>query len=208
MSTELAELLDRSGIGGPVVLVGASSGGFTVRIFASEHPERVSGLVLVDASHEDQTHSVPAVAPLVRIFAFSGALRLLGVSFRGSPESLPPNVREYGRATQFRASGYKTAADEIINMQITANEVRASRRKLTSPVVVVTGALGADASWLELQRDQVGLSERGCQVVAGQSGHVVTIDQPEVVVEAIQAIVDLQRGRRDVTPCGQVRRLR
>ena len=54
IASELAELLGRGGIGGPVVLVGASSGGFNVRVFASDHPNRVAGLVLVDASHEDQ----------------------------------------------------------------------------------------------------------------------------------------------------------
>src|SRR5919112_1421851 len=53
IATELAELLTRSGITGPVVLVGASIAGFNVRVFASDHPERTGGLVLVDASHEN-----------------------------------------------------------------------------------------------------------------------------------------------------------
>ncbi len=202
IADELAALLDRSGTAGPLVLVGASSGGFSVRIFASEHAERVSGLVLVDASHEDQTHSVPPVAPFVPVLASLGALRLLGVSFSRSPESLAPPVRDYARATHFRASGYRAAADEIINIQESANEVRASRRKLTSPVVVVTGARGADASWRDLQRDQTGLSQRGCQILAEQSGHVVPLDQPQVVVDAIRAVVEVARGRNDVQLCG------
>src|SRR5919201_1000977 len=40
IATELAELLARSGISGPVVLVGASIAGFEVRVLASDHPER------------------------------------------------------------------------------------------------------------------------------------------------------------------------
>ena len=44
IASELAELLARSGIGGPVVLVGASIAGFDVRVFASDHPERAAGL--------------------------------------------------------------------------------------------------------------------------------------------------------------------
>src|SRR5688572_14847470 len=51
IASELAELLGRGGIGGPVVLVGASIAGFDVRVFASDHPDRAAGLVLVDASH-------------------------------------------------------------------------------------------------------------------------------------------------------------
>jgi pimeloyl-ACP methyl ester carboxylesterase len=202
MADELAALLDRSGTGGPLVLVGASSGGFSVRIFASRHPARVSGLVLVDASHEDQIHEVPSIAPFVPLFASLGAFRLLGVSFSASPELLAPEVRAYARATRFRASGYRTAANEIMNMQATANEVRAGRRRLTIPVVVVTGARGADRTWMDLQRDQIGLSERGCQIVAEQSSHVVPIDQPEVVVEAIRGLVEVARGRNDVRLCG------
>lgn len=38
------------------------------------------------------------------------------------------------------------------------------------------------------------ISKRGCQIVAEQSGHVVAIDQPQVVVDAIRAIVDVARG--------------
>ncbi len=202
IATELAELIDRSGIGRPVVLVAASSGGFNVRVFASDHPDRVAGLVLVDASHEDDVHEVPRLARFVPLLSSVGVLRLLGVSFGPSPESLPPSTQRFARATSFRAAGYRAAADEIIHIRESAAEVRASRRKLTVPVVVVSGARGADATWRALQRDQATLSERGCQVIAEQSGHVVPIDQPQVVVDAIRAIVDAARGRNDVSLCG------
>ena len=202
LARELAELVDRSGIAGPLVLVGASSGGLTVRVFASEYGERVAGLVLVDASHEDQAHHVPQIASFVPFLSSVRAFRLLGVSFGWSLSSLAPSVRGFAHATMFRAAGYQAAANEITHIQESAEEVRASRRKLTMPVVVVTGARGADATWRELQRDQVGLSERGCQIVAEQSGHVVPIDQPEVIVDAIRAIVDAARGRHDVPLCG------
>jgi pimeloyl-ACP methyl ester carboxylesterase len=81
MSTWLAELLARSGIGGPVVLVGASIAGFDVRVFASDHPDRAAGLVLVNASHEDQAHEVPRMARLVPLLSTIGVLRLFGISF-------------------------------------------------------------------------------------------------------------------------------
>src|SRR5688572_8846736 len=62
ISDELATLIDRSRMDGPVVLVAASLGGLNVRVFASDHTDRVAGLVLVDASHEDQAHEVPRLA--------------------------------------------------------------------------------------------------------------------------------------------------
>jgi len=195
IATELAELLTRGGITGPVVLVGASIAGFGVRVFASDHPERAAGLVLVDASHEDQAHEVPAMARFVPLLSTIGILRLSGVSFGQRIESLPPSVRPFAQATRFRAAGYQAAADEMSHVRDSAEEVRRTRRTLTIPVLVVTGARGADETWRRLQQDQASLSERGCLVTARQSGHAVAVDQPEIVVDAIRLVVEAARGR-------------
>jgi pimeloyl-ACP methyl ester carboxylesterase len=202
IASELGQLLDHSGISGPVVLVGASIGGFAVRVFASEHAERVAGLVLVDATHEDQEHEIPRLARFVPLLSSFGVLRLLGVSFGLSPDSLAPSVREFARATSFRAAGQQAAADEIVHIRESVAEVKATRRKLTVPLVVVTAGRGTDALWRDLQRDQVTLSQRGCQIVAEQSGHAVEVGQPEVIVDAIRATVDAARGRNDIPLCG------
>ena len=200
IASELAELLPRSGMTGPIVLVGESIAGFNVRVFASDHPDRAAGLVLVDASHEDDVHQVPSMARFVPLLSTIGVLRLFGVSFGGSIESLAPSVRQFAQATRFRTAGYQAAADEIIHIHETVEEVRTSRRKLTIPVLVITGARGADERWQRLQRDQASLSERGCLVIAPQSGHVVPVDQPEIVVDAIRTVVETVRGR-DVLLC-------
>ena len=202
MTYELAQLLDRAGIAGPVVLVGASIGGLVVRVFASERPERVAALVLVDASHEDQDADVPRVAPFVPLLSSLGIFRLLGVTFGPPPASLAPSVRGFAEATGFRAAAYQAAVDEFTHLRQSAAEVKATRRQLSIPVVVVTAGQGTDAAWLKLQRDQVGLSQRGCQIIAEQSGHAVALGQPGVVVRAIQASVDAVRGRNDSGLCG------
>ena len=38
---------------GPYVLVGHSAGGLVVRLYASEYPDEVVGMVLLDSTHED-----------------------------------------------------------------------------------------------------------------------------------------------------------
>jgi pimeloyl-ACP methyl ester carboxylesterase len=200
MANELAELLTRSGNAGPVVLVGASIAGFDVRLFASDHPDRVAGLVLVDASHEDDAQDVPRMARFVPVLATTGVLRLLGVSFGQSVESLAPSVRRFAKATAFRGAGYQTAADELRHVRESASDVRRTRRTLDVPVLVVTGARGADEHWRRLQGDLASLSDRGCLIVAQASGHVVAVDQPAVIVDAIRTIVETARGR-DASLC-------
>ena len=108
-------------------------------------------------------------------------------------------MRHVARATSFRAAGAQAAADEIIHVRESAEEVRRSRRKLTIPVLVVTGGRGADENWRQLQRDQAALSERGCLIVAERSGHVVAVDQPRVVVDAIRTVVETARAA--MFPC-------
>jgi pimeloyl-ACP methyl ester carboxylesterase len=154
----------------------------------------------VDASHEDQVHQIPRLARFVPLLSTIGVFRLLGVSFGPPTETLAPSVQQFARATRFRASGYQASADEIIHIRESASEVRTSRRRLTIPVVVVTGGRGADANWRQLQRDQASLSERGCLIIAQNSGHVVSIDQPKVVVDAIRVVVQTARGH-DVPLC-------
>jgi pimeloyl-ACP methyl ester carboxylesterase len=56
---ELHTLLAEAEIEGPYVLVGHSMGGLYVRAYATEYPDEVAGMVLVDAPHEEQRSRYP-----------------------------------------------------------------------------------------------------------------------------------------------------
>ncbi|WP_369699121.1 alpha/beta fold hydrolase [Paenibacillus silviterrae] len=49
---DLRDLLTRVKLDPPYILVGHSYGGMIMRLFASEYPEEVVGIVLVDSTHE------------------------------------------------------------------------------------------------------------------------------------------------------------
>ena len=158
--------------------------------------------MLVDATHEDQEDQIPQMASFVPILSSVGVLRLLGVSFAQRPDSLAHPVRKFAEATAFRAAGARAAADEIIHIRESAAEVKATRRKLTIPLIAVMAGRGANEGWRALQHDQARLSDRGCLVTAEQSGHVIAISQPQVVVDAIRAVVDAARSPSEVPLCG------
>lgn len=50
----LYHLLRESNVPAPYILVGHSYGGINVRLFADKYPQIVAGIVLVDATHEDE----------------------------------------------------------------------------------------------------------------------------------------------------------
>src|SRR5689334_4482944 len=53
-AADLHALLHHLSVAPPFVLVGRSYGGLIVRLYTSEYPDDVAGLVLVDATHEQQ----------------------------------------------------------------------------------------------------------------------------------------------------------
>ena len=204
-SEELDQLLRQIHINDPVVLVGASIGGLYVRILASQHPERAAGLVLVDASHEDQGVDMPRFASLVPAAGSLGVLRVLGISRGRNPESLPQSVRRFERAPAFRTSRYLSLYDELVHIAESASQVRASRRELTIPLVVVTSGRGnQQESWRRFQQDKVRLSQGGCQRIVDKSGHVIAHDPPEMVVNAIRATVAASKTASE-NPCTLLR---
>ena len=77
LNFELKLLLEKAGERGPFVLAGHSYGGPVVRHFAELYPDLVAGLVLIDASHEDQ-----------QVF-YGGAWHRLREGARGTPIPKP-----------------------------------------------------------------------------------------------------------------------
>jgi len=64
IARELKALLEAAGEPGPYVLVGHSFGGFNIRVYTGLYPRDVVGLVLVDASHEDEEERIQGLLPV------------------------------------------------------------------------------------------------------------------------------------------------
>jgi pimeloyl-ACP methyl ester carboxylesterase len=59
VATDLHTLRDRAHVAGPYVLVGHSTGGVYMRVFAAEFPEQVAGMVLLDSTPNDAFTRLP-----------------------------------------------------------------------------------------------------------------------------------------------------
>ena len=79
MTRDLHTLLQNVPIEGPYVLVGHSMGGMLVQLYASQYPEDVVGLVLVDSGHPDMGDRLLAMLPVSTVVDYAGALTFDGV---------------------------------------------------------------------------------------------------------------------------------
>jgi pimeloyl-ACP methyl ester carboxylesterase len=163
-------LLRNARISGPYVLVGHSLGGVHMRLFASQFPKDVAGMVLVDSSHEDQ------------------AARLSASGYTPPPEPEPAVERDPDR-TDMLAS-LKEVGEVHWRADIPL-VVLSHGRSISdaAPGITVEQSSRTEAVWLEMQRELATLSAKGRMVIAQRSGHFIQIDQPELVINAIRETV-------------------
>lgn len=163
-------LLARLGEDGPLVLVGHSMGGLMVRLFALTRPERVLGLVLVDAM-TPEVIGLPAGREAIGSFA--GVLRLAGVGadlglmrpvslITGNLIGLTGQAAVEKRRIHASAPHARGAADEVASWAATSEQAGAADLPTALPVAVVTAGGERRRPWLKkLQTVPALASEHG-----------------------------------------------
>ncbi|MEQ8496837.1 MAG: alpha/beta hydrolase [Gammaproteobacteria bacterium] len=185
---ELRELLARAGEAPPYVLVGHSLGGFHARYMAARHADEVVALVLVESSH-------PAAVP--RVEAARDARRHAIDEARLAAAANTDST--YAQASSYLNSRRKAVfaqMDELAHFGDSAALVAAAAPHVAMPLVVIArdAAQGDDGArerrWRRLQRSLLALSSHARFVVAHGAGHDVHLSRPEVIVEAVRALLE------------------
>lgn len=184
---ELHLLLTKAGINPPYILVGHSLGGVNMRLYASQYPENVVGLVLVDSSHEDQmtseiwkrTKMLSWLYQVLRVVSQVGMLRLIGqMNLLPILEDIKREIQKYPLEIQalldifrsfcYRSDYWATASSELANIKKSFEEVRSVISLGSLPLIVLSqGSKDSKMSderfeqWESLQLDLTKLSSSG-----------------------------------------------
>jgi len=184
---DLHALLAAAAVPGPYVLVGHSYGGMLMRLYASTYPDEVVGMVLVDAFSE-------------------------GLEEQMTPEQWPAYTEIFQPVPEVLA-GY--ADLEFTDLELSVAQVREATAAVPLPprpqspgvpfpLVVLSrgqpmampadlpGGLtgeGLERAWTAEQDRLAALLPDARHVIASESEHYIQLQQPELVIAAVQQVV-------------------
>ena len=165
IAEELHLLLEASKIEPPYIMVGHSMGGLHIQTYAMLYPEDIAAMVFVDPTPEELVDTLSAEVRENLILA-------------GAPQAV---LDETGPGLNASIPTFKSLPDlpDI-------------------PVVVLTSSYTGEgdvniSQWEELKTCHQNLADEvsdGTHIVATKSGHYIQMDEPELVINAIQSVYD------------------
>lgn len=162
MVSELHRLLEQAGESPPYLLVGHSLGGILIRVYAANYASDVSGLIFVDARHEDFFERMPPDylqideanlrrAQWLRLVTPFGLTRLAGAvgildTFETYLAPLPDDIEQAAWARMiYNSQHWATSVAEREAILESYKQVRETRLPDSLPILVLTAENGLEA---------------------------------------------------------------
>lgn len=199
MAADLHALLRAAGESGPYVVVAHSLGGLVARTYARAFPDDLAGLVLLDATSDEDFDELAAAAATTvpQLDAAIGSSRP-GVPVIGMPAGTSPEV----------VMAFTPEILQGVKIEFEALDRLPAERKRPGgfgdlgdlPLVVVRRGKTeqppseTDLRHIRIQENLAKLSTDAKLIVAQNSGHTIPLDEPAVVAEAVRGIVDAIRA--------------
>lgn len=204
---DLTALLDSLGETTPIILVGHSWGGPIIRLFAHRHPERIAGLVFIDATVAEGMskrnakllkRALPAMGLLARLGS-AGKRLIMKTSLPHGPSlaigetDLNIMTRDYACAKAMR-TGAREAA-HIIAALPTLRRLQAEGTPNVPTICVQGGRVDRGMANLrpllnQTAADLMAAVPLGRVVVVEEAGHLIPQECPTAVRQAILDVLD------------------
>jgi pimeloyl-ACP methyl ester carboxylesterase len=170
---DLHVLLEKSKIAGPIVLVGQSLGGILARLYVTKYPDSVAGVILLDPTDENDVVFNTKVNRWITVRELEGPL---GDGARSAAKARQTDPTAFGDRPLIVIGAGKRAQPPGTSTEKWL-EMRSSR----------------DSRVKELSK----LSRNSKFILDPMSGHNIEHDNPKLVAEAIQELVNkLSPGRK------------
>jgi pimeloyl-ACP methyl ester carboxylesterase len=204
----LDSILQSARVDPPYVLVGHSMGGLLIRVFANLYPDKVAGMVFLDAVHPDQHLRSAAIdlhmrtgfrlLKLIPLLTRLGYVRITGL-FNAWSNGLPARQASETLAFLSNYQHLKTTRDESLAWNTICAEVRSTSGLGDTPLAVVSAGRDVLPGQPELQRELATLSSNSFHHVIKEADHVSLITRREnalAVVKAIKDVVEMAFAQR------------
>jgi len=221
LADDLRLLLERAGIPPPYILVPTSFGGLAVEMFARRYPDRVAGLVFLDAANSpilERAMSAIDVKTaervcLARIAARLGILRLFDpIGLRRASVESGRGVALLYRAEPMdalcaMARGLSQSREELRNAPALSPEVSLMvlvHDKAAGFIPPGISSVSRDpryaalmSEWLSLQQEFSRCSHRGSWQIVPGTDHLIVATQPHAVAAIIlEMVAHVRREQR------------
>lgn len=165
IANELHALLEAAKIEPPYIMVGHSMGGLHIQAYTMIYPDDIAGMVFIDPTPKELVDTLSATA-IENLINAGAPQAVFDEAVEGLNKSIPtfkslPNLPDV-------------------------------------PVVVITSSFTGEgdvdiSQWEELKTYHQNLADEvtdGTHIVATQSGHYIQMDEPKLVIDAIQSVYD------------------
>ncbi len=213
MADDLRRLLDSAAIGQPIVIVASSIGGVTAELFARRYPERVAGLVFLDAGNSEtvarvsESH-IPSLVNLgcgaATLTGSVGVFRLIDpwdLRREKTAQSERSQALMYGAKPWVMLCGIVRGARETLEefaaapplrreLAVTALSADTRENFLPPALARIIGTPGGNTADLRATHQHLAQgSAYGRWTVVPGSDHLIASSQPQAVVDAVSEMI-------------------
>lgn len=179
IANEMRDILNANNIKPPYILVAHSMGGIYARMFYHQNPDKVKGLVLIDATHEQQLDSLLSMIPQPdRDMAINGMIAANEAELSKMPAGSLKEEFRANFATNYQQIQQYPAITNIPMYVLTSTKITDD-----NPAFV------ADIHKALHQQWATNAGTNGRFIVTDKSGHNIHIEEPGLVANGIRWVL-------------------